>query len=147
MEVWSIDGNSETFVEGAVLTGKAGVLTLPKSPSAYFEFTTASTTPETIRIKFLPCKMGSNQAFTKVQNAAVASLVGAQKTAVDTAVSSLAPCPFTDSISTTSANSTLFSSALFVSPDFSSASGLYTALLPTGSNKNSLIIDIALARQ
>lgn len=144
LEVWSVDDTTTSFIEGIVITSKAGAVALPKKVQGYYRLTTAGGS-DRIRFRFFPCRLSQEEAFVAHENAQVAELVTAQKVAVDTLDRKLGSCPFgAKDLDKTKPNQTLFATTTKVAPSYSSATQAFTAV---SGNGGPIETEIALKRQ
>lgn len=149
LEVWSVDATTETFVEGIILNpDRASLVALPVVVEGAYRFDTAGGR-DSVRLKFLPCRAASPQSFRPVANARVAQAVSVSP-AVRSMTQTLPTCPFSATVSRTTAQSALFTTPTAVSPVFAEQSNTYTAVLPATAGApalRSLTSDIEFRRQ
>lgn len=150
LQVWSVDANSETLLEGVLLSGStASALTLPdKARGGFYRFTTTGGT-DVLRLRFLPCRHGSNQALEFTANSFVAAQVATQTPPPVAAMTNTLPaCPFLPSFNPAEPNDGLFRRPQIQEATFNAALGTQAAVLTRGGTDNatSLIVDVRLRR-
>lgn len=152
LQIWSIDDTSETLLEGVLLSGStASALTLPqRARGGFYRFTTAGGSDK-IRLRFLPCRHGSNQALEFTANAYVAAQVAQQTPPAVAAMTDQLPvCPFPEaSFDPSAENDSLFRRTQVHVPTYNAAMGTHAAVLTRGGldNATSLAVDLELKRQ
>jgi len=152
LQIWSIDDTSETLLEGVLLSGStASALTLPeRARGGFYRFTTAGGSDK-IRLRFLPCRHGSNQALEFTANAYVAAQVAQQTPPAVAAMTDQLPvCPFPEaSFDPSAENDSLFRRTQVHIPVYNAGTGTHAAVLTRGGpdNATSLAVDLELKRQ
>lgn len=92
LEVWSIDNNSTTFLEGVAIKTGPGASQLPNKDQGYYRFDTSSGR-DRFQFNFLPCRYASEQGASIAQDLEVASLVEDKKSLIEELAGELPACP------------------------------------------------------
>ncbi|HYC68847.1 hypothetical protein [Brevundimonas sp.] len=150
LQVWSVDDNTETLLEGVLLSGStASALTLPdKARGGFYRFTTSGGT-DVLRLRFLPCRHGSNQALEFTANSFVAAQVATQTPpAVEQMTDTLPSCPFVGTFNAAAENDGFFRRPQVQAPVYNASLGTHAAVLTRGGldNATSLLVDVRLKR-
>lgn len=151
LEVWSVDGESETFVEAIALNPDGGTtLALPARGSpAFYQFITPGTATEYLRIRFYPCRGLSGETFGITRNSHLADALNALGTQGSELRQSLPSCPLASSEFNPERSRPIFGSSLSVPVEWSNTESRYVAVLDrvVHEGRRSMTVDIPLRRE
>lgn len=151
LEVWSVDGETETFVEAIALNPAGGTaLALPaRGGPAFYQFTTAGSATEYLRLRYYPCRGLSDQTFTITRNTHLAGALSALGSQGETLRQTLPSCPFAAAEFNPERALPVFGSSLAVTADWSAEESRYVAVLDrvVHEGRRSLTVDIPLRRE